>query len=271
MPLQLPPKLASLSDRLSQIGFERTRRALAGLALSIFVSLYLMVSLNAPEGFGRVFLALSACYGVAFVGVVAEWFWGRWFATGLAWSGVMIAVAAMVLLGWEPQLAIFGGMHLLVVLSLMGKKMAARYDFQEAWRTRYKMDEFGVARLQKAVTSAAAALPSLIITALAPKEDGMAALGALAATVLAVVGLRGLTRVRSWGVLAIGGAGAMLGGTMAASALFGPCCQGMAMGAHTGVLTPVMAMVGAPLAFVFLAAAVVPFARDIARFLRRPV
>jgi len=68
-------------------------------------------------------------------------------------------------------------------------------------------------------------------------------------------------------VLAIAGAGAMLGGTMAASAIFGPCCHGLSMGAHSGV----MGMVGAPLAFVFLAAAVVPFARDIARFLRRPV
>ena len=51
------------------------------------------------------FVALALCYGVAFVGVVAEWFWGRWFATGLAWSGVMIAVAALVMLGWTPVLA----------------------------------------------------------------------------------------------------------------------------------------------------------------------
>ena len=266
--MKVPPGLAAISERLSQIGFERTRRALAGLALSIFVSLYLLVSLSAPEGFGKVFLALSVCYGVAFLGVVAEWFWGRWFATGLAWSGVMIAVAAMVMLGWEPQLAIFGGLHLLVVLSLVGKKMAARYDFQEAWRARYKMDEFGVARLQKAVTSAAASLPSLIIATLAPKEDGLVAVSALAATVLVVAGLRGLTRVRSWGVLAIGGAGAILGVLLTGSALFGQTCEGLAMG--PGMPTPLGSMVGAPLAFVFLAAAALPFARDIARFLRRP-
>ena len=87
------PGIAALSARLSQIGFERTRRALAALALSVFISIYLLVSLNAPEGFARVFVALAFCYGVAFFAVVAEWFWGRWFATGLAWSGVMIAIA----------------------------------------------------------------------------------------------------------------------------------------------------------------------------------
>ena len=146
---QLPPVLAALSARLSQIGFERTRRALAALALSVFISLYLLVSLNAPEGFARVFVALAFCYGVAFFAVVAEWFWGRWFATGLAWSGVMIAIAGVVAVGWLPQLVIFGVLHLFVVVALMGEKMAARYDLQAAWRERYKMDDFGVARLQK--------------------------------------------------------------------------------------------------------------------------
>jgi hypothetical protein len=270
MPMQLPPGIAALSGRLSQIGFERTRRALAGLALSIFVSLYLLVALNAPDGFGRVFVALSFCYGVAFLGVVAEWFWGRWFATGLAWSGVMIAIAAMVMLGWEPQLAIFGGLHLLVVLSLIGKKMATRYDLQEAWRSRYKVDEFGVARLQKAVTSAAASLPSLIIATLAPKEDGLGAAGLLAATLLVVAGLRGLTRLRSWGVLAIGGAAAIVGAQLVGTSLFGATCDGMVGRFQQGVaLHHIGDMVGAPLAFVFLAAAALPFARDIARFLRR--
>src|SRR5262249_11612208 len=145
-----------------------------------------------------------------FVAVVAEWFWGRWFATGLAWSGIMIAVAVLVQLGWMPQFAFFGGMHLLIVVALMGKKMAARYDLQEAWRARYKVDEFGVARLQKTVTRAAASLPSLILWALAPREEGMAAIAALAALALGAAGLRGLIKMRSWGVLALGGAGALV-------------------------------------------------------------
>ena len=93
----------------------------------------------------------------------------------------MIAIAALVVVGWMPALAIFGVLHLLVVVALMGKKMAARYDLQEAWRQRYKMDDFGVARLRKTVTRSAASLPSLILWALAPKEEGMAAVAALAA------------------------------------------------------------------------------------------
>ena len=99
------------SERLNDIGFERTRRALAGLGLSAFVTLYLLVALSAPEGLGPVLVALAACYAVAFVAVVAEWFWGRWFATGLAWSGVMVAIASLAIVGWVPVLAIMGGLH----------------------------------------------------------------------------------------------------------------------------------------------------------------
>jgi len=270
MPMQVPPVVAALSARLSQIGFERTRRAVAALGLSVFFSLYLLLSLNAPEGFGRVFLALSALYGVAFVAVVAESFWGRWFANGLAWSGIMLAVIALVMIGWAPALAIYGGIHLLVLVPLLGKKMAARYELQEAWRLKYKMDEFGVARLQKTVTRTAATLPSMIIWALGPKEEGLVAAGALVATVLAVAGLRGVIRLRSWGVVAVGGAAAVAGIVAGASALFSRTCGGMAYGSHVGPLEQVSSVAGAPLAVALLFAAVLPFAGAIARHLRRP-
>ena len=36
MPMQVPPVVAALSARLSQIGFERTRRAVSALGLSVF-------------------------------------------------------------------------------------------------------------------------------------------------------------------------------------------------------------------------------------------
>lgn len=270
MPTQLPPAVAALSARLSDIGFERTRRALAALALSAFVTIYFLVSLNAPDGFGRVFLALAVCYGVAFLGVVAEWFWGRWFATGLAWSGIMLAIAVLVMMGWMPQMAVFGGLHLLVALALAGKKMAARYDLQEAWRAKYKMDDFGVARLQKTITRSAASLPSLIIWALAPKEEGMAAILALAALALGAVGLRGLIRLRSWGVLSIAGAGVVATGSLAAAVLLGPTCSRVfdrvdpaAVTLHYG------AGISASLAVAFLVAALLPLLGPMVRFLRR--
>lgn len=271
MPMQLPPPLAGLSERLNQFGFERTRRALAAMSLGAFTTIFFLVSLNPdlPDGLPRVFLALSLCYAVGFVGVVAEFFWGRWFATGLAWSGVMTAIAVMSQLGWVDQLAVFGGLHLLVAVAMMGKKMAARYDLQEAWRTRYKIDDYGVARLRKAITSAAASLPSMIMWVLGPKPEAFAVAG-IAALVLTALGLRGLVRLRSWGALALAGGGAAFVATLAATALFGPACHGLAAGASSATLPGIMTVVAAPLAVVFLAAAVLPFVGPIARYLRRP-
>jgi hypothetical protein len=263
-----------LFKRLNEVGFERSRRALAALALSLFVFLYLLVSLNPPgEGWRLAFLALSACYGVAFMGVAAEWFWGRWFASGLGWSGVMVAVASLVMLGWTPVLAIYGGVHGLVVLALAGKKMAERFDLQTAWRERYGMDEFGVDRLRKTVTRASASLPSVILWALAPKEpgQGMIVAGAIAlASVLAVGGLGGVIRLRSWGVLALAASGALylLGDTNHIS------CLHFLHGLPRAVRFPAAAELfvfhlSPRLTALMLATAVVPFAGPIAGHLTR--
>jgi hypothetical protein len=255
--------LSSLADRLGEIGFERTRRAVAALALSLFVSLYLLIALNAPPGWSAAFLALGTCYLVAFLAVAAEWFWGRWFAAGLGWSGLMVAVASLVMVGWVPPLAIYGALHALVVLALAGKKMAARYDLQEAWRQRYRMDDLGVARLRKTVTRASASLPSLILWALGPKTE-VAFLGSLVAIALTIAGLRGVVRVRSWGILALGGAGALV-------ATFGHI-GGFATDSlgDLGLVPNLAELAGPTLAVLFLAAAVVPFVGPAVRFLRRP-
>ena len=126
-----------------------------------------------------------ACYVVAFFAVVAEWFWGRWFATGLGWSGMMVAIVRGVPdRAGIPALAIYGLLHARVVLPLAGKSMAARYDLQEGWRQRYKMDDLGVARLRKTITRSAASLPSVILWALAPKDPGQGMLLSLVALAL---------------------------------------------------------------------------------------
>jgi hypothetical protein len=256
MPSRFFEEAKALRTRLNEFGFERTRRALAALSLSLFISLYLAISLNAPNGLGPVFAGLAFCYGVAFCGVVAEWFWGRWFATGLGWSGIMLGMVALLQLGWTPIFAIYLGLHGLIVLALMGGKMAARYDLQEAWRTRYQMDDLGVARLRKTVTRAAASLPSLIVWALGPREGGMAFGAAVAALVLAGLGLRGVVRMRSWGILALGGAA-----VAAPLAIFGQTGPSFTV---TGA-EPVLPL----LVTVLLVAAVVPFVRPVARFLSR--
>jgi hypothetical protein len=269
--------MQSILKRLDEFGFEKVRRALAALALSFFAIIYLMVALNAPPGWGPAFVALAACYLVAFLALSAEWFWGRWFAAGLGWSGLMVAVISLVMLGWAPPLVIYGALHGVVVLALMGSKMVAQYDLQEGWRQRYGMDEFGVARLRKTVTRASASLPSLILWALGPKEgrEGMLlAAAGIGSLLLAAGGLRGVIRLRSGGLLALGASsvalwtlGSVGGGGGATSSLFAHrWFEGL--GFVPGVSN---ALGNAPLlAAALLTFALIPFARPIARFLRRP-
>jgi hypothetical protein len=243
-------------ERLDLVGFERVRRAVAALGLSFFAILYFFIGMNPPlPGWEAPFLALSACYLIGFFGVVGEWFWGRWFASGLGWSGVMVAVIFLFLMGWDPGLAIYGGLHALVVVPLAGKSMAARYDLQEAWRQRYNMDDLGVARLRKTITRSAAALPSVILTALAPKEPGQGMILSLAALALVGLGLGGLVRLRTWGWVAV--AGAFVASVLGGSNLFGSLSF--------------TAVAGRDLAIVLLLAAAAPFAMPAVRFVRARV
>jgi hypothetical protein len=205
LPIPVPPSVKAMIDRLDDFGFEKTRRSVAALSLSFFVTLYLMLSFNAPPGWGPAFVALSVCYVVAFIGVAAEWFWGRWFASGLGWSGLMVAGLSLVLIGWAPPLVIYGALHGLIVLLLAGKRVTALYEMQEGWRQKLGMDEHGVARLRKTVTRAAASLPSLILWAFGPKDPGQGMVHAIflaAVSGLGLVGLAGLIRLRTWGAVA---------------------------------------------------------------------
>jgi hypothetical protein len=190
---------------MRELGLEKPRSAVALLPLSLFTFLYLLAALNAEPEWQLALGALALCYLTAFIAVASQWFWARWFASGLGWSGAMVGVAAMVMMGeWNPILAIYSGLHAIVIVMLLGSKMAALYDLQPGWRQRFGMDEFGVVRLRKAVTRASAALPSLILWALAPKEGQ--SLVVIAAAALALLGVQGLLRLRTWGLLALGGA-----------------------------------------------------------------
>lgn len=270
-------------DRLQDFGFERTRRAVAALCVSFFVSLYLLLAINAPPGWGPAFLALGALYLVAFIGLAAEWFWGRWFASGLGWSGVMVTVVAFVMLGWLWPLAVYGGMHALMVAPLWGKRMAALYDMQDGWRQRYGMDEHGVARLRKTVTRAAASLPGVILSVLGPKDPGQGVAHAALLIGAAVAGIAGLTavlRLRSWGVVALGAS---------ALALFAHASVHLApevgMGGHGALpqvfevmfnpvfgfypgMAAIVTLLGTMLPATLLAMAALPFAAPALRFVR---
>jgi hypothetical protein len=225
------------------------RRAVAAAVLSFFMLQLLLSGLLDDGPFRPVLLGLGVAYLVAFLGVVAGWFWARWYTLGLAFSGVALAVMT----GWQNGLIgfvyVLGGSHLAVGLALLGDDAASFYDGRRDWRDRWRMDENAVNRLGKAVMRAGASLPYLIVAGLAPKQ-GMGA--SMVALILGVAGLAAIVRMRTWGLLALAAA------------------AGTALAASLDSLSISTAWGPAPwIATALLAAAVVPFAAPILRSLRR--
>lgn len=234
------------------------RRALSLFALGFATTLFIIVALAMGGAWARCFFALAAVYGVGFFAVAAEYFWARWYAMGVGASGVTMAVLGLVTGGWNWGLVVWGAVHLAIYLPLLGESMAGRYENQEAWRARYNMDEYGVARLKRAVKGAATALPTLVFYALAPRQDSVAAVGLLA---LAAIGLVGLVRMRFWGV-----------------ALLGVATVWAAVSAATALPSASIDLAGGSLALpgigllaaLFLALSVAPFVVPTIRVLRGP-
>lgn len=261
-------------DKLGSVGMVGERKALALLCLGFYTTLFFMITLSArdpgngiPE-WAPVFTAMTLMYGVAFFSVAAEWFWGRWFATGLGYWGLTTTIFSAIMTKSLPTaMIVFGTMHGLTALCLGGEKMAAIFDAKPAWRERWKLDEQGVIRVRKSVTRAASSLPYLIMFALAPRE-GQMVLG-LAAFALALIGLGGVLARQTYGVFAL------VGGSVATAALvlighepsrLYAVYQPELLGHNAGaVLNP---MFGALAALLLLAAAV-PFVKPMAAFVRR--
>ncbi|MBW2736983.1 MAG: hypothetical protein JRH20_31760 [Deltaproteobacteria bacterium] len=233
------------------------RRALALLALGFLTTLFVLVALAQGGAWAACFGALALTYGVAFFGLASEWFWARWFAMGIASSGLTMAALGLVTQGWNGALLVWGAFHLVIYAPLAGREMSERYEMQEGWRKRYNLDDQAVLRIKRAVHSAATALPTLIFFTLAPKQDQMVHIALLGAGVLGFVGL---LRMRFWGVLLLG---ATAVGTFV-SAWMTPSWMGSA--SANGLSFPV-ALVGL-FAAVMLSIAVAPFIRPAWRSLR---
>ncbi|MDB4969383.1 MAG: hypothetical protein JWN44_5072 [Myxococcales bacterium] len=257
-------------DTLGSVGMVGERKATALLCLGFYTTLFFMIGLSArselPE-WVAVFTAMTLMYGVAFFAVASEWFWGRWFATGLGYWGMTMTVMAWVTTrSLPPAMIIFGSMHGLVSLCLGGEKMVALFDAKPAWRERWKLDDQGVIRVRKSVTRAASSLPAVIMFALAPRE-GQEAL-ALTAFALALVGLGGLLARRTAGVLAFVGASAATVAMLLTHsqpdtvAMYQYTPFGSAGGA---MLTPILGVVAA----VMLLSAALPFVKPMAGYVRR--
>ena len=237
-----------------------TRRAIALLILSFFVIQFGMTAWLGPDELYPLYLALALCYGLAFFGVAAEWFWARWFAMGVGNFGCLF-LFLLLKVGPEPIFVFFGVSHLLVVLCLMGEGMAAKYEYSERASERWNLQEDSMALMRRAVKSAGSTLPLLIIYGLAPRGEWLQ-LSLLAA---GLVGFFGLVRGKSWGPMLLGATGLLC--LLDGFGVFGPPTIGFfVLGPHT-----LPALYGK--AGVFAGATMlvmVPFLAPMFRYLRAP-
>lgn len=227
------------------------RKACAAAVMAFFATIFLLNALAGPRPFMAMFLGLGLVYLTGFFGLVSGWFWARWYTMGTAFSGMLVGVMLWWQVGLETIVMIWIGAHLAVALALWGKGPAAAFDGRRDWRERFRMDDNAANRLGKAIVRAGASLPYLIMAGLAPRQ-GMGA--AVLALVLGIAGVRALVRLRTWGVLALGGA--------AAAAIIASLDTVAPLAGHEHASLP-----AAGLAAVLLVAAVAPFARPLVRAL----
>jgi hypothetical protein len=190
--------------------FVGERRALAAAIMAFYFLFYGVIAYSqlVPE-LTKAFAAIAGVYGLAFFSLVAGYFWARWYAVGVGLYGVITAAVGMWQIGAEPVLLFIGSTHLAATVFLWGHVMSEPYDGQAAWREKFHMDESSVQRLGRSVIRAGVSLPFILLYAFAPKPDGASMVVSLAALVLVAAGLRGLLQLKTWGVLALGTAGAL--------------------------------------------------------------
>lgn len=241
------------------------RKALAAFVLALYALFFLVSALNAPPELTNFFGAMAGLYGVAFFGLVAGYFWARWFAMGLGAFGLMTAAMAIWQIGLDFIPLFLGGTHALVALTLWGDGMAVDFDGRSDWRERFHMDENATRRLGKAIIRAGMTLPMLLAYGLAPRSGMGESLLAAVVVGVAVLGIAGLFRMRTWGVLLMAaGAIGLMGTAMTTApvASVGP----VSVAGHAAIFHLLATGV---IAAVLLMAAVAPLAGPIIRFVRR--
>ena len=188
------------------------RRALAASVFAFFF-VYLMLVLLSPEVPSNVkpmFWGLAGVYGLAMFGLVAGYFWARWYAVGVGLWGVILGALLLWQGGVHPVFMFVGGSHLAATLLLWGNGMSEAYDGKTNWREKFHMDENAVNRLGRSVIRAGVSLPFVLLYALQPKTGAVSLVASLSALALTGLGMRGLIKLRAWGVMALGAAGVIL-------------------------------------------------------------
>jgi hypothetical protein len=188
------------------------RRALAAIVFAFFFIMFALNALMGPGPNAPMLYALAGCYGLAFFSLVAGYFWARWYSLGIGLFGVILGVLGIWQGRKDPehidmwQIYMQFGMHLAATLMLWGENMSQTYDGKTAWREKLHMDDNAVQRLGKSVIRAGVSLPIVLVYALAPKQPAMAHL----AGGLAVLGIAGSIRMRTWGLVMMGVSGIAL-------------------------------------------------------------
>jgi hypothetical protein len=242
----------------SSMRFVGERKALAALILAFWAVMFTLNGLLGPPGFQAMFLCLGGVYLLAFFGLVAGYFWARWYALGLGLSGLAMGALMWWKIGLDPAVIIWGGGHGLVAAMLLGRGPASIFDGRKDWRDRYRMDENAANRLGKAIMRAGASLPYLIMAGLAPKQSFGGAVVGLAAVALGGAALVGMFRMRTWGLLAAAGAAILAGGAMGGDlAWFAPTAEQWMFVPGAGTVAGALLLL-----------ALLPFARPLIRFLR---
>lgn len=236
------------------------RRAIAAALLAFYVFFFMVCALMLPApGWTPAFTALCLVYGAGFFGLVAGYFWARWYSIGLGMSGLISAVFSIFQVGMEPILLIYGFSHAGVALFLWGGGMSLAFDGRKEWRERFHMDENATHKLGKSVIRLGISLPYIVLYALAPKEGAAEWLFAALSGGLVLTGVVAMVRMRTWGVAAlVGGTLAMAASLVAAPFELAPFGNGYAINVTAAGITAVL----------LVAAALVPFARPVARYLR---
>jgi hypothetical protein len=173
---------------------------------------------------------MAFAYGLGFFGLVAGYFWARWYSIGLGISGILTAGISLWQVGYpEPVLLFYGGTHLVSCAVLWGAGMAAGFDGRKEWRDRFHLDEAATHRLGKAVVRVGVSLPFVIMAGLAPRPETGAALLGLFAVLIAVSGVGALFRLRTWGLVALASAGLLLTVAVARVGMLSSLGQGYAL------------------------------------------
>jgi len=103
------------------------RKAVSASALALWAVPFAVLATLPETGVQAFFASLAIVYGLGFVAIVSPWFWGRWFAQGLGWWGLMAGISLMFMGGVHPILVAFTVSHGAIVGLMRGPELVRQF------------------------------------------------------------------------------------------------------------------------------------------------